>query len=439
MTYRGKRLRIDGAPSLINLQAYQVEFKQSLDTTLKNPRKLLALAVAMDRASKAMDTPSGAEVNQYASDPVVQAAGNVPEAPTADPGFHSVPSKVADAAPAPPVKPGFAARLKSNVAFLKARLAYVKNGRLLVDGTEPGPGRVDAFGAARNLLFSQHAVKMQSPVSFPFLWNVPDTTQQQSTDDMRWIHYDGNTNSILERNIGQALGMGAVFDPKTYASTLRIGNLHRLEVLTHQLKPPAWPAEIFGPVDEAKAAEGKQIFQATCGECHQNKLFTAEEVGTDPNRATSFGRPVGGKPFPDAVAPILSRLKQRAFQDDGIGVKERLAMDANPVVWRDTGKYVARPLQGIWATAPYLHNGSVPSLHALLHPETRPAKFAMGNREYDPEKLGYRTEPPADGLNAWTFDAAAPGNRNTGHSGERFGSLLPEDRKAALLEYLKTL
>ena len=64
---------------------------------------------------------------------------------------------------------------------------FSTHGKLLVDGTEPGPGRVDAFGAARNLLFSKEAMKMQSPVSFPFLWDVPDTTQQRAGDAMRWI------------------------------------------------------------------------------------------------------------------------------------------------------------------------------------------------------------------------------------------------------------
>ncbi len=158
-----------------------------------------------------------------------------------------------------PVRP-FDARLKDDIAVLKARLAYLKNGKLLVDGTEPGPGRVDAFGAARNLLFPQYAMKMQSPVSFPFIWSVPDNIGRKPAD-FTWIHYDGNTNSILERNIGQALGMGAVFDPETYESTLRIGNLHQLEVLTHKLQPPKWPADVLGAIDEAKAERGRTDLQ----------------------------------------------------------------------------------------------------------------------------------------------------------------------------------
>jgi hypothetical protein len=350
--------------------------------------------------------------------------------------FHSVSSQTADAADASAALHGqtFAVSWHRALALLKARLAYLKNGKLLLDGTEPGPGRIDAFGAARNLLFPQDAVPMTSPVSFPFIWDIPDTTQQRSDADAVWIHYDGNTNSILERNIGQALGMGAVFDPKTYESMLRIANLHRLEVLTHMLNAPKWPADILGSIDPTKAAAGEKIFNDTCRGCHQNHLYPLTVVGTDPQRATSFGRPVGGVPFPAAVKPILDGLKARAFSDDGISTAVQASMDSNPVIWRAPAQYLARPLSGVWATAPYLHNGSVPTLWHLLHPAQRPAKFIVGNREYDPAKVGYAT-----GGSGWIFDTSQPGNSNIGHGDERYGTRLTEDQKAALLEYLKTI
>ena len=437
VTYRGKRLLIDGAPALVDLQTYQVEFKDSFDATLHDPVKVYALVAAIDRDVRGGETPQTGDASTYAADPAAKAAGDVAAAPTADKGFHSVSSKAADAVSAPAGLQGqtFHARFERYVALLKARLAYLKNGKLLVDGTEPGPGRVDAFGAARNLLFPKNSMRMQSPVSFPFIWDVPDTTQQRSGTATVWIHYDGNTNSILERNIGQALGLGAVFDPKTYESTLRIANLHRLEVLTHKLNAPKWPADMLGPIDQAKAKGGEKIFNDTCRDCHQNRLYTLTEVGTDPQRANSFGQPVaGGVTFPTAIKPILDGLKARAFADDGISPADQAAMDANPVIWRATGQYFARPLTGVWATAPYLHNGSVPTLWHLLHPDQRPAKFIVGNREYDPAKIGYST-----GGNGWTFDTSQPGNSNIGHAGDKYGTNLTEDQKASLLEYLKTI
>jgi mono/diheme cytochrome c family protein len=437
LTYRGKRVRIDGAPASVNLQQYQVEFKDSLDAALHSPEKLLALVVAMERQLNASDTPSGQEAARYTAEPEVQTAGTVQAAPNADPSFHSIPSAAADAArPAP--RGNFRERLKNDIGVLKARLAYVKKGNLLVDGTEPGPGRIDAFGAARNLLFPQYAVKMQSPVSYPYIWSVPDNIGRKP-EEFQWIHYDGDTNSILERNIGQSLGMGSVFDPVTYESTLRIGNLHQLEILTHKLQPPKWPADVLGAIDESKAQQGEQIFQQKCASCHQDRLFNQTEIGTDPTRANSFGQPVGNTPFPNAVAPILHGLKKRAFADDGIGPSEQAKMDANPAVWRATAQYLARPLNGIWATGPYLHNGSVPTLYDLLHPDQRPAKFKAGAREFDPVKIGFQDDLTASGSNVWLFDTSQPGNSNIGHSGEAFGSTLPEDQKSALLEYLKKL
>jgi hypothetical protein len=439
LTYKGKRLLIDGAPSHVDLQAYQMAFKGSFEATMRNPARLAALVLAFNRTLLGGDSPPDEASSTYSSDPSVKDAGDVQAAPTGDRSFRNASSREADAAdPAAPLKrESPLARFRTTVALLKAQLAYVENGKLLVDGTEPGPGRVDAFGAARNLLFPRDARKMQSPVSFPFIWDVPDTTQQQSEANAVWIHYDGNTNSILERNIGQALGMGAVFNPNNYESTLRIENLHRLEVLTHKLSPPKWPGDVLGPIDETKAKAGEKLFNEMCHDCHQSRLFNLTDVGTDPERANSFGQPVavaGGKPFPDAVKPILDSLKARAFEDDGISADAQKTMDAPHVIWRATGQYLARPLTGVWATAPYLHNGSVPTLWHMLHPDQRPKTFITGNAEYDPGKIGYMTSGKG-----WTFDTSQPGNSNIGHAGDKYGTNLTEDQKSALLEYLKTI
>ncbi|WP_158945312.1 di-heme-cytochrome C peroxidase [Granulicella sp. S190] len=106
--------------------------------------------------------------------------------------------------------------------------------------------------------------------------------------------------------------------------------------------------------------------------------------------------------------------------------------------------YKVRPLNGIWATPPYLHNGSVPNLYALLSPVSeRPKKFYLGNREYDPVNVGYRIDAFPDGFE---FDTTKRGNSNSGHefvsSSKDIGvigrSLRPDER-LDLIEYLKTL
>ena len=101
--------------------------------------------------------------------------------------------------------------------------------------------------------------------------------------------------------------------------------------------------------------------------------------------------------------------------------------------------YKGRPLNGIWATAPYLHNGSVPTLYDLLKPAAeRPKSFSVGNREFDPDKVGSKT----DVKGFYTYRVVdengkeIPGNSNAGHE---YGAKLSEDERGQLLEYLKSL
>ena len=98
--------------------------------------------------------------------------------------------------------------------------------------------------------------------------------------------------------------------------------------------------------------------------------------------------------------------------------------------------YPAKPLLGVWATAPYLHNGSVPTLWDLLSPvDQRPATFNVGQREYDPVKVGYVQENPPNPKYA-ILDTSLDGNHRTGHE---FGTALTPAEKYDLIAFLKTL
>ena len=95
---------------------------------------------------------------------------------------------------------------------------------------------------------------------------------------------------------------------------------------------------------------------------------------------------------------------------------------------------MARWLDGVWSTAPYLHNGSVPTLDDLLRPVAdRPSTFPLGHREYDPEKVGYTTEEDEP---IWVFDVSKDGSSNSGHE---YGTTLGDEERRDLVEYLKTL
>ncbi len=130
------------------------------------------------------------------------------------------------------------------------------------------------------------------------------------------------------------------------------------------------------------------------------------------------------------MAPIIKTALERA----GITDAEARALEPEGATWRTTRRYVARRLDGIWATAPYLHNGSVPTLHDLLQPATeRPATFAIGHRDYDPERVGYLTRVTNP---VFVLDTSIDGNSNAGHE---YGADLDEADRRALVEYLKTL
>lgn len=198
-------------------------------------------------------------------------------------------------------------------------------------------------------------------------------------------------------------------------------------------RPPPFP----GAVDTALARRGEGVYRRACAECHgdyspgtadvglvsfPNRLIPGDEIGTDPVRWRAAS--------PD-VLEAVRRLDYARHLDPGT-----------------TGGYVAPPLTGVWATAPYLHNASVPTLWHLLNPELRPARFLVGGHRLDYERVGIDGRLEADGVyrypdgySPWArprlYDTATPGLSNRGHEAESAG--LTEEEKEALLEYLKLL
>jgi hypothetical protein len=358
------------------------------------------------------------------------------------------------------------------LAILEARLVFLKRLRALhapgVPQFPPGPGRIDAFVTARNLLFKpEDNIPASSPVRFPALWVLGPTP-----DPKLWLHWDGNTNSMMERNIGQSLGLGAVADPDKFWSTVRPKNLHALEGYARKLKPPQWPKP-FGAVDPASKdyANGKKLYDTYCARCHDIKpgdalppeaqkvpeggfVFPLKVIGTDPERANNFAKKLrsikgdadSSAEFAKNLGALLTSIKKQAYQDNGIPDEESAKMDLpqEDIRWLTTLGYVARPLSGVWGRAPYLHNGSVPTLDDLLKPVSqRPWVFPVGHSEYDPVKVGYVSSfakvPAEQRTNVFLFDTRLKGNSNSGHEGKAYGTELNDHDRRALLTYLKGL
>lgn len=180
----------------------------------------------------------------------------------------------------------------------------------------------------------------------------------------------------------------------------------------------------------------------------ERKVKLPEHLAIDPSavecRGTN-GAIVTETSFAAALAVVVEKTTEKWYDDHDIdpATRERMNGYRRNCIQGEM-YYKARPLNGVWATAPFLHNGSVPNLHELLSPaEERSETFYLGSRLFDPEKVGYVTEAIAGGFE---LDTTKPGNSNKGHEFKdaplgngTIGRLLAPDEREALIEYLKTL
>jgi len=397
--------------------------------------------------------------------------------------------------------PGAGPDLRDRVAAWYRREHALISGALPTN-TPWGIGRLDAvsmiynrltamdLGPPPSYMIDANIQRASAPVRYPFLWNAP------IQDRTQWPGFAQNGNDLLAlaRNLGQVYGVFGVFRPRRQGVHLDFLNgnstqwmgLMRLETLVKRIGPPQWP----WPVDRTLAAQGRAIYERPNGQdggctgCHGirpgpvrpifNRTWATPlcDVGTDSaqygilNRRAQTGvmegaryptgQPMGSeaRAFDLLGMAVIGSIVQRIF---GIspyfyegsapslppGARDVLSTYAPPgteLCSDQPGplRYESRVMQGIWATAPYLHNGSVPTLADLLkRPEDRPASFSLG-RHYDTALIGLARDqgPSAPERRTTGCDDRASGNSRCGHD---FGTSLSDAEKAALLEYLKTL
>lgn len=350
------------------------------------------------------------------------------------------------------------------------------------------------IGPPPTYLIPANIAEASSPVRYPFLWNAP------KQDYTQWPAFAPNGNAIfgLARNTGEVYGVFGTFHPRKDAigladlhsrNSANFRGLKALEDLLWKMRPPQWP---FG-VDSDLAAKGEPIYQRVCASCHgetkgaTRSLFYStwktlkQDVGTDSREYDVLKRRVdtgwlGRQRLPVPIfspklgnpanatdllrASVIGAMLQRPFElplvtSGGISAARkakaaREQLKAADAEWRKrtdpivTGSatsfaYEARVLHGIWATAPYLHNGSVPTLSALLTRDAeRPERFAVG-RYYDTRAVGLAEDQRGTGTTRITTGCGEGRHSGNSRCGHNYGVTLSPPEKAALLEYLKRL
>ena len=309
------------------------------------------------------------------------------------------------------LRAGLVDRLKIQTLNLRNRIAPI-----LADGVPRwGRGRVDTFNPYKAVQFNWDlsqlpAGELIGASDYPSLWN-------QAPREGMHLHWDGDNDSVDERNLSAALGAGVT--PVTVD--------HDSAEARARLDLDAGAAEI--PLRHRPGA-GRARGAALCAALRRM-----------PRRP----------PLPRRREGRLARRPGRA--DDRIGTdRHRLdsytfAFASNQVGlypdseyrfthFRKTNGYANQPLDGIWLRGPYLHNGSVPTLRDLLEPpDQRPKAFYRGNDLYDPQKVGFVSDVATAGRQVFTrYDTSVPGNSNSGHL---YGTQLSDDEKRAVVEYMK--
>lgn len=278
-----------------------------------------------------------------------------------------------------------------------------------------GPGRVDTFNPYKRLFFDLPVGDWVGTADFPALWNQRPRVGQH-------LHWDGNNTSVRERNISAAIGAGVTAPHSGLGgrSSLDEPSMARLAEWVLDLAPPPFPGT---QIDRAKAGRGAAHFAAHCADCHapggarlgRVEPLAGARLRTDPHRLNSF---------PPEMAERMNTWGG--------------AYDWRFQNFRKTDGYANQLLDGVWARAPYLHNGSVPTLRDLLRPPgERPKTFRRGSDVYNWADLGFDSTTAREGGRTYfEFDTTLPGNGNGGHL---YGVDLPAEAKDELLEYLKTL
>jgi mono/diheme cytochrome c family protein len=271
-----------------------------------------------------------------------------------------------------------------------------------------GRGRDDAMNLTKYFLLKLPMDNSIGPTDIPSIWNLKKYDREGTT--MNWAGDSHDAYSVI---IDSALGViGAA--PKNKSEFLE--EVKWLQQYLREKAPPKFPF----PINDTLAASGKSVFDTNCASCHASdktgKRMPLDGVDTDPERIWTWNKD-------NAIA--ANKVVR------GFGIERKGLVEA------PLDGYNAPFLDGLWLRAPYLHNGSVPTVRDLLTaPENRPKVFWRGYTLYDPVNLGFVSQSEEAKITGTKFDTT---ERAAGNQGHAFGTNLSPADKDALIEYLKTL
>jgi hypothetical protein len=235
------------------------------------------------------------------------------------------------------------------------------------------------------------------------------------------LHWDGNNTSLQERNLSAAIGAGVT------PETVDLHAIAKVATWLGDLKPPPSPHQ----VDAAAAQRGRALYMTNCAGCHgyqdgSNYVFQGAMLGqVDPNSRLGAD--------PGRLDSYTEKFRERQLKELFAGTPYQFRY------FTKTDGYANMPLDGLWLRGPYMHNGAVPTLRALLAPPAeRPRAYIRGIDVVDGTNGGFAAPPCQPGQpvpRGFCYDTTLPGNGNGGHL---YGTNLPAAEKQDLLAYLLT-
>lgn len=452
---RGEFFLVDGGSSRFAVDRFIAEMVKSLVATLINPAEFDAFYNRYQLRSALTEKLENSDQTRKDMAELVKSlytTGNTVDVQKAinDIAILSG-NKSTSLASSYPTEEQLSSRLGMYVYLTKRFLYFfsqTKYGTKIEGSTvsDSGLGRSNPWAVAKKMfadryLHTSNGPKLEGgPVNTPFNWDF---------NRQRLIFWDGVTNSMLERNLAQGVTLVTDFNNTTFETTVSIRGLKVVSDLSAKARAPKWATNILGDIDQGLAVKGKTIFQNNCLGCHDpmyNKTETGSaeynyvDVGTDDSYYKGQMELVDGKSlFTQIIAPFINRVKITGAKNEKITDLASYETGRFPILWQAPRGNApgAKPLAGIWATPPFLHNGSVPTIWDLLQPAAqRPKHFHIGGYVYDSKKLGYIEDTSLpDGFDFNVSCAVGcGGNDNRGHE---FGTNLSDDDKWALIEFMK--